>query len=175
MLGETCNFQSNFIPRGKKIWHQSLDSLIKVAWFVVHLCPSCNCGVSRADKTVFVSTHLDHQFSEYKRPSNARLGYSLAHSTCVHSVAFGVECAFLHAGKKLHDFHPSVVVGKINIMIGLFVGVRVFLLNCLVGRETHCLLCRLYTILMMHLFYLHLNFATTPTSRHISESSFAQI
>jgi hypothetical protein len=78
--------------------------------------------------------------------------------------------------KKLHDFHPSVVVGKINIMIGLFVGVRVFLLNCLVGRETHCLLCRLYTILMMHmLFYLHLNFATTPTSRHISESSFAQI
>ena len=50
-------------------------------------------------KQFFVSTHLDHQFSEYNRPSNARLGYSLAHSTCVHSVAFGLECAFLHAGK----------------------------------------------------------------------------
>lgn len=135
MLGETCNFQSNFIPRGKKIWHQSLDSLIKVAWFVVHLCPSCNCGVSRADKTVFVSTHLDHQFSEYKRPSNARLGYSLAHSTCVHSVAFGVECAFLHAGKKITRFssircgwknqhHDRSVCGSARFSAQLFGGQR---------------------------------------------------
>lgn len=174
MLGETCNFQSNFIRRKKK--KSGTKALIKVAWFVVHLCPSCNCGVSRVDKTVFVSTHLDHQFSEYNRPSNARLGYSLAHGTRV-SIQWHSELnVHFCTQEKLHDFHPSVVVGKINIMTGLCVGVRVFLLNCLVGRKTHCLLCCLYTILMMHmLFYLHLNFATTPTSRHISESSFAQI
>ena len=76
---------------------------------------------------------------------HARLRHSLAKGACVNSAAFGFECEVRMQKKITRDLHPSVVVKRISIVVGFFVEMGLFLLNCFWARKHIAIpfLCRL--------------------------------
>ena len=142
MLGQSCNFQpSNFIRTPEKIRYPSLDQSRLVYG------SSCTCVVLfQVDKTVFVSNHLNHQFNEFNRASNARSPPTLTgqRRVCQFS-GIRIWMWSAHAKKITRDLHPSVVVKRISIVVGFFVEMGLFLLNCFWARKHIAIpfLCRL--------------------------------